>query len=146
MSETVGKAFLNGERILTEEDLVSVPVSWDAVQNKPPDFPPEPHSHTIGAIEELGRELATRAPFDSPNFIGTPTINNKPVATEEWVDGKGFLTDLPHNMPHKIFSGLRHVAPIRNAGPNGTLKFSLPDMGNQNIWWRIKLQVKQVAA
>ena len=81
-----------------------------------------PAQHPASSITGLAEAL--EASFDSPSFIGTPTINNKPVATEEWVDGKELLPKKSNVDTVRI---ARDVARLRPAG-TGTVKIDLPQL------------------
>ena len=67
-------------------------VQWDNVLNKPSTFTPSVHTHTKSEISDFPSLSSVATSGSYNDLTDTPTIPTGNIATQEWVEGKSYLT------------------------------------------------------
>jgi hypothetical protein len=85
-----GKAYQLGSDLTTWAEFTSGVSSWDDLEDRPTDFPPSAHSHSIGDVEDLSDALGEKVPKAGGTMDADATLTFPTAASSSEVGGWGF--------------------------------------------------------
>ena len=85
-----GKAYQLGSDLTTWAEFTSGVSSWNDLEDRPTDFPPSAHSHSISDVEDLSDALGEKVPKAGGTMDADATLTFPTAASSSEVGGWGF--------------------------------------------------------